>query len=334
MSTPASLQNRCSSGRRRDHCVLASSYSASSGTPDGRTGTDAHRRGLADRPNRRRSPGRSPRLVSMVEPDGGRRNATSPQRLGARPGAEIGRNDPLRAPPRISPRARRSHRGETWRTALPGRRHESEARKQAAVAPIEQTFPFARALRAPPGDFPAAGSGFQKPSSGTPTGLSGAATATAAGEYRVTLRRAICLSLRIPRGEGAGRRILPAEGGRMSRYAAETSPSTASGARIGSMIAAQMADDGSGERSPTSLVADLAPRAARESGAPAPAAGGRGARRRSAWRPIYAVWEITLRCDLACRHCGSRAGRARPDELDTAECLDLVRRWRSSASAR
>jgi len=41
-------------------------------------------------------------------------------------------------------------------------------------------------------------------------------------------------------------------------------------------------------------------------------------------RPRYAVWEITLRCDLACRHCGSRAGRARPDELSTAECLDLV----------
>ena len=44
-----------------------------------------------------------------------------------------------------------------------------------------------------------------------------------------------------------------------------------------------------------------------------------------AWRPVYAVWEITLRCDLACRHCGSRAGRARPDELSTAEALDLVR---------
>ncbi len=43
------------------------------------------------------------------------------------------------------------------------------------------------------------------------------------------------------------------------------------------------------------------------------------------WRPVYAVWEITLRCDLACRHCGSRAGRSRPDELDTAEALDLVR---------
>jgi radical SAM protein with 4Fe4S-binding SPASM domain len=41
-------------------------------------------------------------------------------------------------------------------------------------------------------------------------------------------------------------------------------------------------------------------------------------------RPIYAVWEITLRCDLACVHCGSRAGRARPEELDTAACLDLV----------
>src|SRR6187431_624663 len=42
-------------------------------------------------------------------------------------------------------------------------------------------------------------------------------------------------------------------------------------------------------------------------------------------RPIYAVWEITLKCDLACRHCGSRAGHERSDELSTAECLDLVR---------
>ena len=23
-----------------------------------------------------------------------------------------------------------------------------------------------------------------------------------------------------------------------------------------------------------------------------------------AWRPIYAVWELTLKCDLACGHCG------------------------------
>ena len=41
-------------------------------------------------------------------------------------------------------------------------------------------------------------------------------------------------------------------------------------------------------------------------------------------RPIYAVWEITLACDLACRHCGSRAGRSRPDELSTEEALDMV----------
>lgn len=44
-----------------------------------------------------------------------------------------------------------------------------------------------------------------------------------------------------------------------------------------------------------------------------------------ATRPIYAVWEITLRCDLACVHCGSRALKARPDELDREEALDLVR---------
>src|SRR5204863_6170475 len=42
------------------------------------------------------------------------------------------------------------------------------------------------------------------------------------------------------------------------------------------------------------------------------------------WKPIYTVWEITLRCDLACRHCGSRAGKARQDELSTGEALDLV----------
>ena len=41
-------------------------------------------------------------------------------------------------------------------------------------------------------------------------------------------------------------------------------------------------------------------------------------------RPNYAVWELTLACDLACRHCGSRAGHERPDELTTAEAIDLV----------
>ena len=32
-------------------------------------------------------------------------------------------------------------------------------------------------------------------------------------------------------------------------------------------------------------------------------------------RPVYAVWEITMCCDHACAHCGSRAAVARPDEL-------------------
>jgi radical SAM protein with 4Fe4S-binding SPASM domain len=39
----------------------------------------------------------------------------------------------------------------------------------------------------------------------------------------------------------------------------------------------------------------------------------------------YAVWELTLKCNLACGHCGSRAGDKRDDELSTAEAMDLVR---------
>jgi nif11-class peptide radical SAM maturase 3 len=42
-------------------------------------------------------------------------------------------------------------------------------------------------------------------------------------------------------------------------------------------------------------------------------------------RISYAVWEITLKCNLACQHCGSRAGDARTDELSTSEALDLVK---------
>ncbi len=40
--------------------------------------------------------------------------------------------------------------------------------------------------------------------------------------------------------------------------------------------------------------------------------------------PSHAVWEITLRCDLGCRHCGSRAGKARSHELSTQAALNLV----------
>ena len=41
--------------------------------------------------------------------------------------------------------------------------------------------------------------------------------------------------------------------------------------------------------------------------------------------PVHVVWELTLACNLKCHHCGSRAGKRRPDELDTDEALDLVR---------
>jgi MoaA/NifB/PqqE/SkfB family radical SAM enzyme len=39
--------------------------------------------------------------------------------------------------------------------------------------------------------------------------------------------------------------------------------------------------------------------------------------------PTVCVWEITLACNAACVHCGSRAGPARPDELDAREALEL-----------
>jgi radical SAM protein with 4Fe4S-binding SPASM domain len=41
--------------------------------------------------------------------------------------------------------------------------------------------------------------------------------------------------------------------------------------------------------------------------------------------PVHVVWELTLACNLKCRHCGSRAGRPRHAELSTAECLDVIR---------
>lgn len=41
-------------------------------------------------------------------------------------------------------------------------------------------------------------------------------------------------------------------------------------------------------------------------------------------RPRSLVWELTLRCDQACPHCGSDAGEAHPDELDTALALDAA----------
>ncbi len=45
---------------------------------------------------------------------------------------------------------------------------------------------------------------------------------------------------------------------------------------------------------------------------------------RQDFRPRICVWELTLRCNLRCVHCGSSAGGPRGAELSTEECLALV----------
>lgn len=40
--------------------------------------------------------------------------------------------------------------------------------------------------------------------------------------------------------------------------------------------------------------------------------------------PYQVVWETTLRCNLNCIHCGSKAGKARSNELSTEEGLKLI----------
>jgi Y-X(10)_GDL-associated radical SAM protein len=42
-------------------------------------------------------------------------------------------------------------------------------------------------------------------------------------------------------------------------------------------------------------------------------------------KPVVVVWELTLACNLKCGHCGSRAGKKRPNELTTAECFEVIR---------
>ncbi len=39
--------------------------------------------------------------------------------------------------------------------------------------------------------------------------------------------------------------------------------------------------------------------------------------------PSLAIWEITLKCNLKCKHCGSSAGKTRKNELTTDECLKI-----------
>ena len=36
-----------------------------------------------------------------------------------------------------------------------------------------------------------------------------------------------------------------------------------------------------------------------------------------------AVWEITMGCNMRCKHCGSSCAEALPDELNTSEALEV-----------
>ena len=44
----------------------------------------------------------------------------------------------------------------------------------------------------------------------------------------------------------------------------------------------------------------------------------------SDYKPEHCVWELTLRCNMRCLHCGSIAGKARESELTVEECLDVA----------
>lgn len=43
-----------------------------------------------------------------------------------------------------------------------------------------------------------------------------------------------------------------------------------------------------------------------------------------AYRLTRCVWEITLACCFSCKYCGSKGGKARENELTTAECLRVA----------
>jgi MoaA/NifB/PqqE/SkfB family radical SAM enzyme len=44
---------------------------------------------------------------------------------------------------------------------------------------------------------------------------------------------------------------------------------------------------------------------------------------RAGFRPRFVVWELTLRCNMHCAHCGSAAGKMRGHELEHQEALQL-----------
>lgn len=44
---------------------------------------------------------------------------------------------------------------------------------------------------------------------------------------------------------------------------------------------------------------------------------------KNGYKPISAVWELTMNCNMRCKHCGSSCSGPRPDELTTDEALAL-----------
>jgi radical SAM protein with 4Fe4S-binding SPASM domain len=43
------------------------------------------------------------------------------------------------------------------------------------------------------------------------------------------------------------------------------------------------------------------------------------------YQPLTCVWEITMGCNMRCKHCGSSCSEPLPDELSTEEALDAIR---------
>lgn len=40
--------------------------------------------------------------------------------------------------------------------------------------------------------------------------------------------------------------------------------------------------------------------------------------------PVTCVWEVTMACNMRCKHCGSSCSKALPDELSTSEALKFI----------
>lgn len=48
----------------------------------------------------------------------------------------------------------------------------------------------------------------------------------------------------------------------------------------------------------------------------------------TSWSPINVIWELTLSCNLRCKHCGSAAGKCRKDELTLDRALSLCDKFK------